>query len=75
MRIEEPYRTGRICMSYCLVDPAFHFDVWNPITHFFPDFDPTMLQNDSLRLPHFHFGAVPDPAFHFDADSGQDPAS
>jgi hypothetical protein len=30
-----------------------------------------MLQNDSLRLPPFHFDADPDPAFHFDAD--QDP--
>jgi hypothetical protein len=36
-----------------------------------------MLQNDPLRLPHFHFDAVPDPdpAFHFipDPDPGPVP--
>jgi hypothetical protein len=32
-----------------------------------------MLQNDSKRLPPFHFDADPDPAFHFDAVP--DPAS
>jgi hypothetical protein len=52
-------------------------------THFFPDWDLPMLQNDPLRLPPFHFDADldpiftsmdPDPAFfYFDADP--DPAS
>jgi hypothetical protein len=37
-----------------------------PLTHFFLDLDPLVLQNDPLRLPSFHLD--PDPAFHFDAD-------
>jgi hypothetical protein len=43
-------------------------------THFFPDLDPPMLQNDPLKLPLFHCDAAADldPAFHFDADP--DPA-
>jgi hypothetical protein len=39
-----------------------------PTFHFFPDLDLSMLRNDPLRLPPFHFYADPDPAFHFDAD-------
>ncbi len=69
-------------------DPAFHFvadadsdpdpsnlmqiRIWIPTTHFFPDFGPLMLQNDPLRLPHFHFDADPDPAFQIDADPDPD---
>ncbi len=36
-----------------------------------------MLQHDPLRLPPFHFDAVPDPdpAFHFVPDPDPDPAS
>jgi hypothetical protein len=52
-------------------DPNFQFDADpdpNPTANFFPYLDPTMLQNDPLRLPPFHFDADPDPVFHFDAD-------
>ncbi len=55
----------------------------DPTTHFFPDLDPPMLQNDPQRLPqlHFdadcdpslHFNADPDPFFHFDAHADPDP--
>jgi hypothetical protein len=48
----------------------------DPTTHFSPDLDPPILQNDPLRLPPFHFdanaNADPDPAFHFDADPNPD---
>jgi hypothetical protein len=40
--------------------------------HLYPDFDPSLIQNDPLRLPPFHFDADSDPAFPFDADT--DPA-
>jgi hypothetical protein len=41
-------------------DPMFQFD---STTHFFPNLDPPMLQNDILGLPPFHSDADPDPAF------------
>ncbi len=37
-------------------NPTFQFDADpdpDPTTHFFPDVDPPMLQNDPLRLPLF----------------------
>ncbi len=40
----------------------------DPTTHFSPDVDPPMLQNDPLRLPPFHFAADPDPTCHSSAD-------
>jgi hypothetical protein len=47
----------------------------DPTTHLLPNLDPTMLQNDPLRLPPFHFDAPdPDPTLHFDADPDPDPA-
>ncbi len=55
--------------------PTFKFDANpDPITHFFPDLDHPMIQNDHLRLPPFHFDADPDPAFHFDVDPNPDQA-
>jgi hypothetical protein len=56
-------------------DPTFHSDAdpkTYPTTHFFPDFNLTMLQNDPLSLPPFHFDADSDHAFHFDADPDPD---
>jgi len=42
-------------------DSSFQFNEdSDPNTHYFPDLNPLMLQNDPLRLP----------LFHFDADSG-----
>jgi hypothetical protein len=47
----------------------------NPdLTFQFSDLDPPMRQNDSPRLPPFHFDADLDPALHFDADADLDPA-
>ncbi len=58
----------------CDPDPIFKFDADpDSTTHFFPDLDPPMLQNDPL-LPPFHSDADPDPAFHFKADPDPDPA-
>jgi hypothetical protein len=68
-------------------DPNFQFDVdpdADPTTHFFPDLDPPMLQNDRQRLPpHFDadpdqdhaldFDADPDTPFHIDLDADPDP--
>jgi hypothetical protein len=56
-------------------DPTFQSDADpDPDQDFFlPDLDPSMLQNDHLRLPLFHFDADPDSALQFDADP--DPAS
>ena len=49
-------------------DPAFTLmRKPDPNTHFFPDLDHKMLQNDPLRIPPFHFD--PDLAFYFDADA------
>jgi hypothetical protein len=50
-------------------EPTFQFNAYpDPNTHFSPDLDLPMLQNDPLRLPLFPFDAdadpVPDPAFH-----------
>ncbi len=62
-------------------DPTFHSDAEldaNPDpttgTHFFLDLDPSMLQNDPIRLTPFHFDTDPDPAFQFDTDRDLDPA-
>jgi hypothetical protein len=72
-------RTRILPFTLMLIPPGsgsyFQFDAdpeTDPTTHFFPDLDLTMLQNDPLRLPPFHFDADPDPAFHCDAD--RDPA-
>ncbi len=63
-------------------DPAFQLDADpDPTTHFSPDFDTPMLQNNDPGggNPAFHFvtEAVADtlPAFHCDADVDPDPVS
>jgi hypothetical protein len=63
------------CLFYTVLridadpDPAFYFDADpDPTTRFFPDLDTSMLQNDLVGLPTFHFDADPVHAFHFDAD-------
>ncbi len=41
--------------------------ILDPTTHFSPDLDPPMLQNEALRLPPFHFDTGADPASQYDA--------
>jgi len=56
------------CVSYLSLwcGSEFYLSIWSgSYPPLFPYLDPLMLQNDSLRLPSFHFD--PDPAFHFDA--------